>query len=328
MFTIRRLLASVLILLASSVITFALAASVADPLAPLRQRRPPPTPEEMAAQAHLLGLDRPLHVRYLEWLSHAIRGDFGTDLGGNSVNQELAEHLGLTVRLLVAAMVVAVILAIVVGVLSAVRQNKLSDYVSTTIAYILIAMPTFWFATLLKQFVAIPINNTFFGGEPIIGVFGPWNPLVKLTGSPSEFFWNQVGYSVLPVMSLAALSYAGWSRFQRATTLDVLNSDYVRLARAKGLRYPRVLFRHVLRNALIPTTTVVALGVGLLIGGAVVTETVFGWSGMGSWLLDALHRGDPNILLCWLIVSASAVVVFNLIADLLYAVLDPRIRLH
>lgn len=327
MYTIRRLLSSTLILLASSVVTFALAASVADPLAPLRQRRPPPTPQEMANQAHLVGLDRPWHVRYLDWLSHAVRGDFGTDLGGNSVNQELGEHLSLTLRLLVFSMVLAILLAVVVGVLAAVRQNKISDYASTTVAYILIAMPTFWFATLLKEFVAIRLNNIFFGGRPVIGIYGASSAGFKFGHTPSEIFWDQVGHLVLPVLSLAALSYAGWSRFQRASMIDVLNSDYIRLARAKGLRYPRVLVRHALRNALIPTTTVVALGVGTLLGGAVVTEQVFGFEGMGKWLLDAIKQSDPNILLCWLIVSAFAIVVFNLIADLLYAVLDPRIRL-
>jgi len=327
LYVVRRLFSSVFVLLASSILVFAMASSVADPLAPLRTRQPPPTPEQMANQAHLLGLDRPWYTRYLTWLGHAVRGDFGNDLGGNPISRSLWEHLSLTLRLIIASMILAVLLAIAVGVLTAVRKNKLSDYVATTVGYMLIALPTFWFATLLKEFGAIQINNLFFGGRQVIFVFGVETPGLKSYGTASQIFWDQVGHMVLPVLSLAALSYAAWSRFQRASMLDVLGSDYIRLARAKGLTYGRVLIRHGLRNALIPLTTVVALGVGGLLGGAVITETVFGWNGMGQYLLDAIKHSDQNILLAWLLVSASFVIAFNLVADLMYAVLDPRIRL-
>jgi peptide/nickel transport system permease protein len=133
---------------------------------------------------------------------------------------------------------------------------------------------------------------------------------------------------VLPTISLALLSFAAWSRFQRAAMLDVLSSDYMRLARAKGLTYRRAVVKHGLRNALIPLTTVVALGIGSLFGGAIITEQVFVWNGMGRYLLeDGIHDNDINVVLGWLLVSAVFVVLFNLIADILYAVLDPRIRL-
>ncbi|MCZ2804250.1 ABC transporter permease [Modestobacter sp. VKM Ac-2983] len=133
---------------------------------------------------------------------------------------------------------------------------------------------------------------------------------------------------MLPTISLAALSFAAWSRFQRAAMLDVLGSDYMRLARAKGLTYRRTVLKHGLRNALIPLTTVVALGVGTLFGGAVITETVFVWHGMGEYLLsNGIDQEDINVVLGWLLVSAVFIVVFNLVADILYAVLDPRIRL-
>jgi peptide/nickel transport system permease protein len=327
LFTIRRVFASIFVLFAASILTFALTSSVIDPLAPLRSRQPPPTPREMDNLRHLLGLDKPWWSRYFGWLGHAVRGDFGTDLGGNSVRTELGQHLSLTLRLIVLAMILAVLLAVAVGMLAAVRQNKISDYVSTTISYILIALPVFWLATLLKEFVGIRANNLLFGGRNVIAVYGSETPGIKLYGTPSQIFWDQVGHLVLPTISLAALSYAAWSRFQRASLLDVLSSDYIRLARAKGLTYPRVLVRHALRNALIPLTTVVALGVGGLLGGALITEKVFGWNAMGQWFLDALDHGDLNILLCWLLVAASFIILLNLIADLLYAVLDPRIRL-
>jgi glutathione transport system permease protein len=329
LFTIRRIFASVFVLLGASVLTFVLASSVIDPLAPLRSRQPPPSPREMDNLRHLFGLDKPWYTRYFSWLGHAVRGDFGLDRGGNPIRTELGQHLSLTLRMIIGAMVLAVLLAVAVGMLAAVRQNKISDYVSTTVSYVLIALPLFWFATLLKEFVGIRINKLLFGGQNVIGVYGSETPGIKLYGTPSQVFWDQVGHLVLPTLALAASSYAAWSRFQRASLLDVLSSDYIRLARAKGLTYPRVLFRHALRNALIPLTTVVALGVGGLLGGAVVTETVFGWNGMGEWLLDALSSGssDLNVVLCWMVVAAAFVILFNLIADLLYAVLDPRIRL-
>ena len=223
-------------------------------------------------------------------------------------------------------MVIAVLLAIIVGVIGAVRQYKPSDYTFTFIAYILIALPTFWFAALLKEFVAGGVNDLF--GSQVLYTIGEETPGLSLYASGWELWSDRLGHLVLPTISLALLSFAAWSRFQRASMLDVLGSDYMRLARAKGLTYRRTVLKHGLRNALIPLTTVVALGIGTLFGGAVITETVFVWHGMGEYLLqDGIKDNDTNVVLGWLLVSAVFVVLFNLIADILYAVLDPRIRL-
>jgi peptide/nickel transport system permease protein len=231
-----------------------------------------------------------------------------------------------TGRLIIAAVVIAVVLAVIVGVLGAVRQYKPSDYVMTFVVYLLIALPTFWFAALLKEYVAGGINRVF--GHQVVYTLGEETPGLGLYGTSGEIWADRIGHLVLPTISLALLSFAAWSRFQRASMLDVLGSDYMRLARAKGLTYRRTVWKHGLRNALIPTTTVVALGVGTLFGGAVITETVFVWHGMGEYLLqDGIGQNDVNVVLGWLLVSAFFVVAFNLIADLLYAVLDPRIRL-
>jgi peptide/nickel transport system permease protein len=307
-------------------LVYLLAATSADPLAPFRTKQPPPPPAFFAAKRHEFGLDQPVVVRYWHWLTGLLRGNFGNNIDGNPVRADLFERLGVTARMVAAAMVLAVVLAIIVGVLTAVRAHKLSDYFFTTIAYMLIALPTFWFAVLLKEFVAIRFNDWV--GKRVLFTIGEETPGITSYGTRSEVFWDHLGHLVLPTISLAMLSFAAWSRFQRASMLDVMHSDYMRLGRAKGLPWRKVLIKHGLRNALIPLTTVVALGVGTIFGGAIITEQVFQWHGMGEYLLtNGLGSHDVNVILGWLMVSAFFVVLFNLIADLLYAVLDPRIRL-
>lgn len=325
-FTIRRLLGSIVVLIASSFLVFLMTAFSFDPLAQYRQRQPLPPPEFFESLRERLGLNDPLFVRYFTWLKGAVTGDFGVNINNIPVADQLFSRLLVTGRLVIAAMVLAVLLAIVVGVVSAVRQYKASDYIFTVIAYILIALPTFWFAALLKEFVAIGINNL--AGERILFTLGDETPGISSYASGSVLFWDRIGHLVLPTLSLGLLTFAAWSRFQRASMLDVLSADYMRLARAKGLRWNRVIVKHGLRNALIPLTTVVAIGVGAIFGGAIITEQVFVWHGMGEYLIqDGIAKNDINVVLGWLLVSAFFVVMFNLIADLLYAVLDPRIRL-
>src|SRR3954451_5623678 len=326
-FTIRRVIGSVLVLLASSFLVFLLCAASFDPLAHYRQLQPRPTQEFLNAQAEKLGLNDPFLVRYWDWLRGVLTGDFGTSVTGTPVGPELITRAGVTGRMILAAMILAIILAIVVGVIGAVRQYKPSDYAFTFFAYILIALPTFWFAALLKEFLAVKVNQTF--GKQILYTIGEETPGIKQFATSNWEIWSdRLGHLVLPTISLALLSFAAWSRFQRSSMLDVLGSDYMRLARAKGLTYRRTVLRHGLRNALIPLTTVVALGIGTLFGAAVITEQVFAWNGMGRYLLqDGIGNNDINVVLGWLMVSAFFVILFNLIADLLYAVLDPRIRL-
>jgi peptide/nickel transport system permease protein len=326
LYTVRRMLASLLVLLASSVLVFVLTASTVDPLAQYRTRQPLPPPQFFAQKREELGLDKPIFSRYWEWLTGVLHGDFGNNINGTPVRGELFARLAVTSRMVITAMVLAIILAIVVGVLTAVRRNKASDYIATTISYVLIALPVFWFAVLLKEFVAIRFNELI--GTNILYTQGEESAGLSLYAHGWELWKDRLGHLVLPTISLAALSYAAWSRFQRASMLDVMSSEFMRFGRAKGLPYRRVLIKHGLRNALIPLTTVVAIGVGAIFGGAVITERVFNWNGMGRYFIeDGLGQSDLNVVLGWLIVTAFFVVVFNLIADLLYAVLDPRIRL-
>jgi peptide/nickel transport system permease protein len=325
-FTIRRVLASVLVLLVSSFLVFSLCAASFDPLSKYYNLNPRPPESFFVNLRQELGLDDNFLVRYWRWLSGVVTGDFGETINGTPVAEQLFGRLLVTGRMILPAIVIAIVLAIVVGVLGAVRQHRPSDYAATFLVYLLIALPTFWFAALLKEFVAGGVNDLF--GTQVLYTIGEETPGLSLYASGWELWADRLGHLVLPTISLALLSFAAWSRFQRSAMLDVLGSDYMRLARAKGLTYRRTVVRHGLRNALIPLTTVVALGIGTLFGGAVITETVFVWHGMGEYLLaNGIGENDINVVLGWLLVSAVFVVVFNLVADILYAVLDPRIRL-
>ena len=321
-FAVRRIGASVPILLVSTFIVFVLASLSGNPLNPLILRNPPPPPAVIALETERLRLDLPLLERYWLWLTGLFRGDFGPSVQSTlDIGAEVANRFGVTIRLILVAMLVALVLAVVVGVVSAVKQYSVTDYTATFVGFLFLAMPSFWFAILLKQ-AGISFNNAV--DEQVVFTIG------EASVNPPDDLWGRVadiaGHMVLPTISLALISYASWSRYQRASMLEVMNSDYVRLARSKGLRSRTVMVRHGLRTALIPLTTVTALDLAAIISGAVVTETVFQWRGMGDLLLTAIRADDVYVVMAWLLVTAVVVIVFNLVADLLYAVLDPRIR--
>jgi peptide/nickel transport system permease protein len=321
-FIIRRLLIAIPVVLASSVLVFLLVANSGDPLADLKGRQPPVPPQVIENREKLLGLDQPLPQRYWNWLTNFVQGDMGVTIRGQEVQPLLWQRIQITLRMVILASVVAIVLAIGAGVLSAVKQYTVTDYTFTFAGFLFLSMPVFWLAALLKEYGAIRLNKLF--GQQVIYTVGPNSP--NLAGSLGHQLADYAGHLVLPTIALALISFAAWSRYQRATMLDVLGSDYIRLARAKGLSRSRVMVRHALRNALIPLVTVVAIDTGAILSGAIVTERVFAWQGMGSLLVQGVETSDPNILLAWLMVTAVLVVLFNLIADVLYAVLDPRIR--
>ncbi|MBV8481155.1 MAG: ABC transporter permease [Actinobacteria bacterium] len=323
-YIIRRVAAGIVVLFVASFLTYLLVAESGDPLASLRAN-PHVTQATIAAARSRLGLDHPLLDRYWLWLSHFVRGDFGRSTGGQAVEPQLWQRLGVTMKMVIPATLIAAIVAIALGILGAVRQYKVDDNVSTALAYIFYATPVFVLGILLKDFFAIKVNNAV--GHTVLYTVGDNTP--DFTGGTGARLLDDVQHAILPVLTLVLVTYAAWSRYQRASLLDVLNSDYVRFARAKGLSWRRVLLRHALRNALIPITTVIALDFATIIGGAVITEIVFGWEGMGQFLLGGLQgplTPDVNTVQAWLVITAAIVVLFNLIADILYAVLDPRIR--
>jgi peptide/nickel transport system permease protein len=321
-FAVRRIAVSIPILLISTFIVFMLASLSGNPLSPLLTRNPPPPPESIALEAQRLRLDHPILERYWMWLTGLFRGDFGPSVQSNlDIGSEVAGRFMITLRLIAVAMILALVLAVVIGVISAVKQYSKTDYTATFLGFLFLAMPAFWLAILLKQ-AGIEFNNAV--DEQVVYTIGDASvPLPEGFGAQVA---DIAGHMILPTISLALISYAAWSRYQRASMLEVMNSDYVRLARAKGLSRRRVMVKHALRNALIPLTTVTALDLASIISGAVVTETVFQWRGMGDLLLNAIRGDDVYVVMAWLLVTATVVILFNLLADLLYAVLDPRIR--
>lgn len=316
--------AGIVVLLILSFGVFLLVALSGDPLAALRAN-PQTSPKTIAAAAAQLHLNQPLIQRYWGWLDGLLlHGSFGTSFTGQPVGPQIAQRLEVTLKLVVPAVIVSVLLGVVVGVISAVRQYKPVDHISTGLAYLFFSTPVFVLGLLLKDFLAVDLNRAaghtvlYTVGESTPGINGTWNVFV-----------NEVQHAILPVLTLTLITYATWSRYQRAAMLDVLNADYIRLARAKGLSPRRVLFVHALRNALIPVTTIVAIDFAAALGGAVVTEIVFSWYGMGQYLLNGLTGAEsPDVYAVqgWLIVAGAAVIVFNILADLLYSLLDPRVR--
>jgi peptide/nickel transport system permease protein len=323
-YIIRRLVIAVPLLFLSTFLTFVMVVNSGRPQ-PFENAllNPATTPQDLRELEIQFNLDDPVIVRYWDWLSDAVTGDLGDDNAGRAVLPQIGDALGYTLRLVLVAQIVAVIIAVVVGAISALRQYSAFDYAATFSAFLFFSLPVFWLAVLLKQFLAIELNELF--GSTIVYTVG-----AESVDLPDSFFGriaDYAGHMALPVLTLVLISYAAYSRYTRSSMLDVLSTDYIRTARAKGVPRSRVVARHALRNALIPLTTVVALNFGVVLGGAIITERVFQWRGMGTLFIEGILQYDVNLVQGWLIVTAITVVVFNLIADVLYAYLDPRIRL-
>jgi len=323
-YLIRRIVTGLVVLLVVSFLMFVIVSLSGDPLATLRAN-PNTSPATIAAARAQLHLDQPLLDRYWTWLGGLLHGNFGTSTTGQPVGSQLWQRLLVTLKLIIPAVILSVALGVTLGVVSAIRQYKPVDHVSTGLAYLFFSTPVFVVGLLLKDFLAVDVNKA--AGKTVLYTVGEATP--GYSGTAWGGFTDAVQHSVLPVVTLTLITYATWSRYQRSAMLDVLNADYIRLARAKGLTPRRVLFVHGLRNALIPVITVVAIDFAGLIGGAVITEIVFSWEGMGKFLLDALtgtESPDVYVVQAWLLITAAAVVAFNIVADLIYALLDPRIR--
>jgi peptide/nickel transport system permease protein len=322
-YSIRRLLVSIPVLLVASFLMFVTVAASGDPLSDLKTKNPRPPAQTIRNAEHRLRLDQPILERYWHWLTGIVHGDFGPAVqGGGTLNirTEIASRALITFRLVFFAMLLAAFLGIVIGVVTARKQYTSIDYSLGFVGFVFLAMPTFWFAILLKE-GAIWSNRHGFTSFDTIGEANPTVGPGFLAHLSDTF-----NHLILPTVVLAVISYPPWSRFVRASMLEVMNSDYIRLARAKGISPRRVLIRHALRTALIPFVTVTALDVASILGGAVITEYIFQWHGMGDFLISSINYKDPYAILAWLLVAGTAVIVFNLLADLLYGVLDPRIR--
>ncbi len=320
-YIIRRLLYSVLVLIAASFLVFTFVAKGAgDPLGPLRIT-PNIDQEGLDRIAEEKHLNDSVFVRYGYWVQDAVTNNFGTTLLTNKpILPDLWRVMKNTLQLVVAAELIAILIAIAIGVLSALRQYSVFDYTATTFSFLGLAMPLFWLALMLQVLV---VNIQGWTGHKIF-------PIANLnsvdSGGGFSFLVDRAWHLTLPVLVLMVASIAQYSRFMRASMLEVVNADYVRTARAKGLRERNVTMGHAFRNALVPLVTVIALNFGALIGGAVVTETVFSLDGMGLYFINALGTADPYPVMAWLMITATMIIIFNLIADILYGVLDPRVR--
>jgi peptide/nickel transport system permease protein len=317
----RRVLYSIPVLLATSFLIFSFVSIAGDPLARLRAN-PNITHEQLESIRHDKKLDRPVVVRYGFWVRDAATKKFGTTLFGNRpIWPDLKRVMGHTLQFVLSAIIISVVLGIAIGVYSALRQYSLFDQIATTLSFIGFALPVFWLALMLQVLV--------------VQIYLKWHIRVFYTSGLSSvqpghglhFLLDRVQHLALPVIALSFLSIAGHSRYMRASMLDVLNSDYLRTARAKGVVERRVVLKHAFRNALIPMITIVALDFGGLFAGAIVTETIFTLDGMGYYFINSLFASDPYPVMAWLMIVATMVVLFNLVADVLYGVFDPRIRL-
>jgi len=338
-YIIRRFLQGIPLLLIISVILFALMMSTGDPVATMGGRRVTRASDYERLKRQL-GLDKPIYTQYLYWLVGntwtkvdvdgdgiadtpgtrlgILRGDFGNSLVNRKpVMQVIGERIPNTLILMLSGELIVILGALIVGVYSALRQYSLLDHTVTALSFIGYSMPIFFIALLLMFVFAVLFKRWGLPYLPTVGMFDP-----QVGKSVGQVLYHMV----LPVVSMSVVSLASYSRYIRSTMLDVLNQDYIRTARSKGLSNRTVIFVHALKNASLPIATIVGLDLPFLLGGAVVTERIFAWPGMGRLFLDHVSRADTPVVMGILMLVAVAVIVFQIITDVIYAWLDPRIR--
>jgi peptide/nickel transport system permease protein len=357
-YILRRLLQAIPLLLIISVVLFVMMDKMGDPLATMGGRKVT-KPEDRIRLAHQLGLDKPLCAQYVYWLigndwTHPIgeitppnagvftpivqcldprtyidsdvpgtrkgvlRGDWGISLVNRQpVTQVISERLKNTLLLMITSEVLIISLALLIGIYSSLHQYSFLDNTITATTFIFYSMPVFFFALLAMYIFSVLFRKWGLPYLPTVGMFDP-----NVGQTPVQVAWHMV----LPVATLSFTFIAGYSRYIRSAMLESLGQDYVRTARAKGLPRPEVIYVHVLKNAALPIVTLVALDLPFLLGGAIVTESIFGWPGMGRLFIDHVSRSDTAVVMGILMMIAFAVIIFQIMADVTYAWLDPRIR--
>ncbi|SNR24401.1 ABC transporter permease [Blastococcus mobilis] len=322
-FLLRRLVHHLVLVFVAVTLAYVLASLALDPRSRYEGRNPPAPPAVIDAQLSEYGVndEDPLPERYVHWMGGVLRGDFGTTVTGGSINDELWSRALVSLRLLVIGSVLGAAVGVLVGVVSAVKQHSFIDRLFTAVSFFFIATPVFFTAVLLK-FGALQVNEA--AGETVLFYTGYETPGLEAG------FWgtvtDQVAHLILPTLSIALGLTALVSRYQRNAMLDVLNSDFLRTAQAKGLTRRQALYRHGLRTALIPMAPLLAYSFGTLVVGATFTEKIFGWHGMGEWVVDSITRDDINVTATVALFTAVFVLFAALLSDVLHAVLDPRVR--
>jgi peptide/nickel transport system permease protein len=312
-FLARRMAQSVPLLLGITIVTFLMVNAVPGGPLSLYANNPSFTAEDAARLQRVLGLDQPLYIRYLSWLGAFLHGDWGYSYATHRpVLEMIGDRLPNTLYLMGTVYVVTILIAIPVGIVAAVRQYSASDHLVTGLAFAGVSMPTFWLGLLLIILFGLTLHLFPLGGMATPG---------------ADFdLQDRLWHLVLPVTTLSTVGIAHYTRYLRASMLETLGQEYIRTARAKGMVERLVVLRHALKNAGIPLVTVAAVDLPELFVGALVTESIFGWPGMGRLFLDAATRSDYPVLMGILTVAAGMVIAANLMADVIYGYLDPRIR--
>lgn len=312
-YIIRRLLQGIPVILVVTFLIFVIInAAPGDPLA--RLENPNISKEDLARRYEKMGLNDPLPVRYGKWLGDFVRGDFGysMDSSRRPVNEMIGERLMPTLYLSVGAMALSLLIAIPIGILSATRQYSIFDYVITVLAFLGVSMPVFYLGLILLFLFSAKI--------PLFPSGGFSDPLGNNT------FWTYLHHAALPIFTLALARIASLTRYMRSSMLEVVREDYIRTARSKGLNDKVVIYKHALRNAAIPMITILGLSMPVLFGGAVITERIFSWPGMGRLAVDAAFKRNYTVMMATNVIMAILVFAGNLLADISYAFVDPRIR--
>ncbi|GAB4425831.1 MAG: ABC transporter permease [Chloroflexi bacterium OHK40] len=314
-YVVRRLLIAIPTLLITSLVIFAiLALAPGDPLAQFALN--PAVPEEVRERIReQLGLNQPWPVRYVKWLQQVSQGNFGISFNTKApVLDLIGQRLPQTLQVVGLAYLIAVLIAIPIGIISAVKQYSLFDQIATFFSFVGFSVPSFFTGLVLMLVFAINL-----GWFPIV-----YSSTLKVTDWDS--FWQQIRQMVLPISVLVVQQTAALTRFMRSSMLDNLTLDYVRTAKAKGLTDRLVVMRHVVTNSLIPVVTLIALGIPTIFAGAIITENLYRVNGLGQLLITSINNSDTPVVMALTFIFAILTVIFNLIADVLYGVLDPRVR--
>ncbi|MBX6342313.1 MAG: ABC transporter permease [Thermomicrobiaceae bacterium] len=311
-YTIRRLLGAVPLIIGISLISFIFMQLAPGGPDAMFARSGRMSEEQLQAIRHSMGLDQPVPIQYLRWLENLLTGNLGMSYTQNRpVTTIIAERLPNTIILVTAGLSIAVLLALVFGVIAAIKQYSLFDHFVSAVSFFGLAVPVFWFGLMLQLFFGVKL-----GLLPTAGMHA--------TGQTDLL--DLAKHLILPAFTLGIGSIAGWSRYVRSSMLETIHKDYMRTARAKGLRERVIFTRHALRNALIPFVTVIGIDIPLYLVGSVVTETVFAWPGMGRLFYDSLASRDYPVQMGILVFSSVVIILGNLVADLAYGLLDPRIK--
>jgi peptide/nickel transport system permease protein len=324
-YVLRRFANFLLLVFLASSLGFLLASTALDPRANYLGSNPPISESTIAQKLDQINAnpDTPIYERYITWGSGVLKGDFGLTIAEQEIRPLFGEKIWVSLRLLLIGSVLGSVIGVFIGVISAVRQYKLFDRFTGISSFVLLSTPVFLLAITIK-FIAIYINQKI--GTTLFYTVGEYSP--DFQGSTFSLFVNRLQHLILPTLAVTLGGIAFYSRYQRNSMLDVLSSDHLRTARAKGLTKREALFKHGLRLAILPMSTLFAYSFGLLITGAAFTETIFGWYGMGSWFISAIGQNDANVVSAIVLFSAVLVLFSGFLADVVSAALDPRVRLQ